>query len=99
MRYRIEWDAETAWHLAALDARDAATVLDVVPVQLEHQPNSPTRNRKPMSSNALASWELRIGNLRVYYDVEVDPEAVVTVRAVGIKDRARVFIGGEAINL
>lgn len=28
-----------------------------------------------MRSNYLATWELRIGNLRVYYDVEEEPEA------------------------
>lgn len=52
-----------------------------------------------MRPNFLALWELRIGNLRVYYDIEESPEAVVLVRAVGVKVRNRVRIGREEIEL
>ena len=52
-----------------------------------------------MRPNPLAPWELRIGNLRVYYDVEEEPERVVYIRAVGIKERHRVRIGKEIIEL
>jgi mRNA-degrading endonuclease RelE of RelBE toxin-antitoxin system len=71
----------------------------MVDKQLIHQPNVETRNRKPMRPNPLAPWELRIGNLRVYYDVEEDPEPVVYIRAVGVKERNRVRIGKEVIEL
>jgi mRNA-degrading endonuclease RelE of RelBE toxin-antitoxin system len=47
----------------------------------------------------VAPWELRIGDLRVYYEVKDDPEAVVVVKAVGVKDRDRVRIGGEDVEL
>jgi hypothetical protein len=67
--------------------------------QLVYQPTVETRNRKPMRPNPLAPWELRIGNLRVYYDVELEPEPVVFIRAVGIKQRNRVRIGSEVIDL
>ena len=53
-----------------LTARQQVTVLDTVERQLARQPNTETRNRKPMRPNPLAPWELRIGNLRVYYDVD-----------------------------
>ncbi len=43
--------------------------------------------------------ELRTGNLRVYYDVEHEPEAAVYVRAVGVKERNRVRIGKGVIQL
>ena len=52
-----------------------------------------------MRPNPVAPWELRIGNLRVYYDVETEPEPVVFIRAVGIKERDRVRIGREVIDL
>ncbi|WP_242020588.1 hypothetical protein [Microcoleus sp. FACHB-1515] len=61
-----------------------------------------TRNRKPMRSNPLASWELRIANLRVYYDVveEVDPPLqIVRIRAISVKERNKIFIGGEEVDL
>jgi hypothetical protein len=57
-----------------------------------------TRNRKPMRPN-LAPWELRLGNLRVYVDVVIDPEPVVVVLAVGVKERNAVRIGKAVINL
>lgn len=86
-------------HLRFLTARQRVTVLDSVDEQLTYQPTVETRNRKPMRPNPLAPWELRIGNLRVYYDVEEEPEPVVYIRAVGIKDRNRVRIGKEVIEL
>jgi hypothetical protein len=35
----------------------------------------------------------------VYYDVEEYPESKVVVAAVGVKERNRVRIGGEIIDL
>jgi mRNA-degrading endonuclease RelE of RelBE toxin-antitoxin system len=99
LAYRIEYSPETEAHLRLLTARQRVTVLDSVDEQLTYQPTIETRNRKPMRPNPLAPWELRIGNLRVYYDVEEEPEAVVHIWAVGIKDRNRVRIGKEVIEL
>lgn len=82
-----------------LTARQQRIALDAVDRQLLHEPTVETRNRKPMRPNPLAPWELRIGNLRVYYDVEVERELVVYVRAVGVKLRNRVRIGKEVIEL
>ena len=47
----------------------------------------------------LASWELRVGDLRVYYDVEEDPEQQVIIAAIGVKVRNRVYIAGELYDL
>jgi hypothetical protein len=49
--------------------------------------------------NPLAPWELRIGNLRVYYDVEEEPVSVVYINAIGIKERNQVRIAGEVYDL
>jgi hypothetical protein len=45
----------------------------------------------------IAAWELRVGDLRVYYAVEEKPELVVVVVAVGIKVQERIGIGGKDI--
>jgi mRNA-degrading endonuclease RelE of RelBE toxin-antitoxin system len=97
--YGIEYSPETEDHLRALTARQRSIVLDVVEKQLRYRPTEETRNRKPMRPNPLAPWELRIGNLRVYYDVENEPEPTVFIRAVGIKERNRVRIGREVVEL
>jgi len=99
MSYRIEYSPDTIAHLQGLTARQRALVLDAVEQQLSHQPTVETRNRKPMRPNRLAPWELRVEECRVYYDVGEDPEPTVMVVAVGIKDRSRVIIGGEEIEL
>jgi mRNA-degrading endonuclease RelE of RelBE toxin-antitoxin system len=97
--YRIDYSPEAVDHLAALTARESATVLDVVDRQLSHEPTRATRNRKVLRANPVAPWELRIGELRVYYEVREEPERVVVVKAVGVKDRDRVRIGGEEVKL
>ena len=98
-RFRIAYAEAAVRHLSKLTARQRATVLDVVELKLTHQPTVPTRNRKRLRDNALAPWELRIGEIRVYFDVQEAPEAVVTIRAVGVKTRERILFGGEEVDL
>jgi mRNA-degrading endonuclease RelE of RelBE toxin-antitoxin system len=97
--YRIEYSPAAEEHLRALTARQQAIVLDAVDRKLSHEPAVETRNRKPMRPNPVAPWELRVGGLRVYYDVDNEPEAVVRILAVGVKERHRVRIGREVIDL
>jgi mRNA-degrading endonuclease RelE of RelBE toxin-antitoxin system len=97
--YAIEYSPEAEDHLRFLTARQQVIVLDTVDEQLTHQPTVETRNRKPMRPNPLAPWELRIGTLRVYYDVDDSPEPKVYIRAVGIKERNRVRIAGVIFEL
>lgn len=66
--------------------------------QLSYEPTVPTRNRKQMRPNLLALWELRIGDFRLYYDVD-EEESIVDIRAIGIKEGNQVRIGGEIVEL
>ena len=43
----------------------------------------------------MAAWELRVGDLRVFYEVIHDERDVVRVLAVGRKRRNAVIIGGQ----
>ena len=99
MSYQIEYTDAAIEHLKFLTTRQQRTVLDTVDEQLKYEPLVETRNRKPMEPNSLATWELRIGNLRVYYNVEVNTVSVVYIQAVGVKNRNRVRIGQEEIEL
>jgi mRNA-degrading endonuclease RelE of RelBE toxin-antitoxin system len=99
MAYRIDYSPDAEGHLRALTARRRAIVFDTIDEQLVDQPGVETRNRKPMRPNPLAPWELRIGDLRVYYDIEEQPEQRVMILAVGVKDRNRLIIGGEEVEL
>ena len=99
MAYVIEYSPAAAEHLRFFTARQQTTVLDTVDRQLINQPTVETRNRKPMRPNPVAPWELRIGNLRVYYEVIEGVVPTVMVLAIGIKERDQVRIGRERITL
>jgi len=93
--------AETAkQHLRGLTARQRAMAVHGIEASLTYGPKDEARNRKPMRENDLgAEWELRIGDLRVYYDVQEQPERLVSVLAVGLKVGNAVRIGGEEVAL
>ncbi len=97
-RYKIVYSPEVKEHLQVLSARQRKIIFDAVERQLAYQPTVETRNRKPMRPNPVAPWELRVGNLRVYYDVE-EEDQVVLILAVGVKRRNRLYIGKEEIKL
>jgi mRNA-degrading endonuclease RelE of RelBE toxin-antitoxin system len=99
MAFRIEYSPDAEEHLHQLLARQQATVLDQITKNLAHQPTVETRNRKRMRPNPLAPWELRIGDLRVFYDVKQEPELLVYIIAIGIKSRNRIWIGNKEARL
>jgi mRNA-degrading endonuclease RelE of RelBE toxin-antitoxin system len=99
MAYRIEFSPEAAEHISRLKANQRTRLLETIERQLTHQPMVETRHRKPLRPNPVAQYRLRIGELRVYYDVSDAPERVVIVKAVGLKVRDRVYVGGREIKL
>jgi mRNA-degrading endonuclease RelE of RelBE toxin-antitoxin system len=99
LAYTIEYALEVEEHLRSLTVRQRTIVLEAIDTQLTHDPTVETRNRKPMRPNPLAPWELRVQNMRVYYDVEHELKDRVLILAVGIKDHNRILIGGKEIEL
>jgi len=99
LSYRIDYSPDAVDHLRALPVREQRNLVDAVDEQLADQPTVETRNRKPMRPNPIAPWELRVGHLRVYYEVQEEPDPVVRVLAVGVKDRNGVRIAGEEMVL
>src|SRR5262249_23992260 len=100
LAYDIRFTDEVGEHLDALTAGQNKAVFEAIEKQLLHEPTRKTRNRKPMDPakrTYIAPWELRAGNLRVYYGVEEDPKPTVVILAVGIKVRERVRIAGKDV--
>ncbi len=85
--------------MEALTTRERSTVMDAIERQLFHEPLIETRNRKPLRPNPIAPWELRVGKLRVFYEVDPGGPAVVRVLAVGRKERNILWIAGREIKL
>jgi len=73
--------------LRAFRAYDVRRVLDEVDTQLMTEPLTPSRRRKRLEGlirpwNSIRPvWQLRVGNFRVFYDVDEERQAVI-VRAI-----------------
>lgn len=98
MSYSIAFSKISLSHLKSFTAREQNIIRDTLIEQLSYEPTIPTKNRKEMRPNWLAVWELRIGDFRVYYDVD-EEESIVDIRAIGIKERNQVRISGEIVEL
>ena len=99
MAYRIQFTESAEEQLARLTARQQATVLDAVRVQLRYEPVRETRNRKQLRPNPFAPWELRVGFLRVFYEVDALESDLVNVLAIGIKRGNRLIVSGKEIHI
>jgi len=66
--FRIEFAKAVKAHLELLTAAQRSTVLNAIERQLTNEPSKETRNRKPLRPNPVAPWELRVQDLRVFYE-------------------------------
>ncbi|MBM4044239.1 MAG: type II toxin-antitoxin system RelE/ParE family toxin [Planctomycetes bacterium] len=85
--------------LRSLSANQRALILASIETQLTHEPFRETRNRKALRPNPLAPWELRVGDLRAFYDLAPDDPNVIRILAVGEKRGSRLFIAGKEVQL
>jgi mRNA-degrading endonuclease RelE of RelBE toxin-antitoxin system len=98
-KYKLSFAPQAIEHLDCIDAKHHTLLRRTVDEQLTFAPLEETRNRKPLEQPAPlgAAWELRCGRnnrFRVFYEVDAVAHEV-SVLAIGIKDRNRLFIGGE----
>lgn len=99
MAFRIQFTESAEGHFAELSARQQVIVLDAVKVQLRHEPVRETRNRKPLRPNPLAPWELRVGFLRIFYELDALEADLVNVLAIGIKRGNKLIVSGKEIDI
>jgi len=90
-------------HLRAIDAKYHALIREKIGEQLRFEPGTETKNRKPLRQPAPfeATWEIRFGpdnRFRVLYDIEQEAHRV-QIMAIGEKQRERLFIGEEEVQL
>ena len=91
--FRVELSDNALDDLRPLRRR-SILILDSIETFLAHDPLRETRRRKTLRSNPIASWELRIDQFRVFYDVNAEAE-VVLIKAVGWKDHNTLFFRGK----
>jgi mRNA-degrading endonuclease RelE of RelBE toxin-antitoxin system len=98
-RFTIVFAPETLTHVDVIERKDHRLIRQTIKQQLAFLPGHVTRNRKPLEQPAPfgATWELRFGpgnRFRVFYEIDSNAR-VVSVLAIGIKDRSKLLIGGE----
>jgi mRNA-degrading endonuclease RelE of RelBE toxin-antitoxin system len=101
--YTLAFASEVTKHLRAIDAKCHALIREKIDEQLRFEPATETTNRKPLRQPAPfgAAWEIRFGpdiRFRVLYDIDQEAR-VVQILAIGEKQRERLFIGGEEVQL
>jgi len=85
--YKIVYSTGVADDLKSLEAPERSEILDEIEVQLPHEPGRETRNRKilfgllPPWEHVPPVWELRIGEYRIFYDID-EKAKLVMIRAI-----------------
>jgi mRNA-degrading endonuclease RelE of RelBE toxin-antitoxin system len=85
--YAVEYAEGVADDLARLRTYERKQILDNIEKQLKHEPTRKTKNRKPLIGlippweHVEPVWELRVGDYRVFYDVD-EITSTVMVRAI-----------------
>lgn len=85
--YEIAFEENVEGELAGIRPFDGRRVLDAIWERLRDEPGVETRHRKilkgvkPPFHTVPPTWELRVGEYRVFYDVN-EEEKTVYVRAV-----------------
>jgi hypothetical protein len=101
--FALIYDPDVARHLGAIESKHHSLIRSAIEDQLRFEPESATRNRKPLERpiEMGARWELRLGpdnRFRVFYRVEAE-ERRVRILAIGVKERNRLFIAGQEVEL
>jgi mRNA-degrading endonuclease RelE of RelBE toxin-antitoxin system len=101
--FALIYDPEVAGHLDAIEAKYHSLIRTTIEEQLRFEPETATRNRKPLERplDLGARWELRLGpdnRFRVFYRVDAE-ERRVRILAIAVKERNRIFLAGEEVEL
>lgn len=73
-------------------------ILDEAAKQLTYQPEVETKNRKKLRENPLASYELQLDAIRVFYNIYA-VEQMVDIVAVGRKEHNELYIKGRKVKI
>ena len=82
MAFEIILAPEAVADLRRLSARDRSTVRDAMEIHLRHEPTKVSKSRiKQLRGLARPQYRLRVGELRVFYDVAVSEVQVLAIVA------------------
>jgi len=101
--FEVVFDVQALDHMDAIERKYHSLIRRTVDQQLRAEPDTPTRNRKPLLRETAigATWEIRCGpgnRFRIFYEVHRD-QRLVGVLAIARKIGNHLFVGKEAFEL
>lgn len=101
--FDLIYDPEVQGHLEAIENKYHSLIRAAIEEQLRFEPETATRNRKQLERpiDFGARWELRFGpdnRFRVFYRVDGEQHQV-RILAIAVKERNRLSLGGEEVQL
>lgn len=96
--YGIDVTEDAKIDLSYYTVFERKLVISEIREQLTHQPLLETKNRKALRDNPIASWELRVGKYRIFYEVN-EPAQSVSIVSVGHKEHNVLFIRGKEVQI
>ena len=96
MTFQINLTPNAADDLNYFDAYEQRSIMAAVHTFLLRDAHIPTKRRKQLESNPIASWELKKDNYRIFYDIIDD---TVDILAIGHKDHNDLLIRGRKVRI
>ena len=102
-RFELVYAPEVKQHLKAIERKHYALIRRQIEAPRQFEPDIETRNQKPLKRPVAfeAEWEIRFGpndRFRVFGAADRE-QGKVYILATGVKERKRLFIGGEEVEL
>ena len=100
-RFELIYAPGVKRHLKAIERKYHSLIRREIEMQLQFEPDVETRNRKPLKRAVAfeAEWEIRLGpdnRFRVFYEIG---QGEIYTLAIGVKERNRLTIGGEEVEI
>jgi mRNA-degrading endonuclease RelE of RelBE toxin-antitoxin system len=92
--YRIELTPGAQEDLASFRKFDQKRIVAGIEEQPRHEPTRAARDRERLRPTALADWEVRVDEFRIFYDLPA-VGAVVRIVAIGFKIENDLSVHGE----
>ena len=92
--YTIEFTPAAREDLRHFKKYEQNIIIEAIETQLLYQPTIETTNRFRRHPPEIADWELRVGDYRVFYNVEESVQ-IVRVERVGEKPNNELYFRGR----
>jgi mRNA-degrading endonuclease RelE of RelBE toxin-antitoxin system len=97
LRFRISFKPSADDDLNHFSVSDQRIIIAAISEFLSSDAEIESRRRKRLKDNAVAPWELGVGDHRVFYDI--DESASVMILAIGVKEHNELFIRGKKVTI